>query len=84
LLFISGCAIFDFKEPINAYWSEKHYRRDRESAESMLLRSFIAIEIPAEIQTAIADSAAPLKKNLPKTLIRWVAPQNVHLTLKFL
>ena len=50
----------------------------------MMLRSFIAIEIPAEIQNAIADNIASLKKILPKPLIRWVAPQNVHLTLKFL
>jgi 2'-5' RNA ligase len=50
----------------------------------MMLRSFIAVEIPAGIQSAIAQSTAPLKNSLPKTLVRWVAPQNVHLTLKFL
>jgi 2'-5' RNA ligase len=50
----------------------------------MMLRSFVALEIPAEIQSAIARSTAPLQKVLPKPLIRWVAPQNVHLTLKFL
>jgi len=50
----------------------------------MMLRSFVAVEIPAEIQSALARSTAPLQKTLPKPLIRWVAPQNVHLTLKFL
>ena len=50
----------------------------------MMLRSFIAIEIQAVIQNAIADNIASIKKTLPKPLIRWVAPQNVHLTLKFL
>ncbi|MGD0750183.1 MAG: RNA 2',3'-cyclic phosphodiesterase [Anaerolineales bacterium] len=50
----------------------------------MMLRSFIAIEIPAEIQNAIAHSIASIKSTLPKPLIRWVAPHNVHLTLKFL
>ena len=50
----------------------------------MMLRAFIAIELPVEIQSVIADSTASLKKLLPKPLIRWVAPQNVHLTLKFL
>ena len=49
-----------------------------------MLRSFIAVEIPAEIQNAIADAIASLKSALPKPLIRWVASQNVHLTLKFL
>jgi 2'-5' RNA ligase len=50
----------------------------------MMLRSFIAVEIPAEIQSALARSIAPLQKTLTDQLIRWVAPQNVHLTLKFL
>jgi RNA 2',3'-cyclic 3'-phosphodiesterase len=50
----------------------------------MMLRSFIAVEIPAEIQSKLASATAPLQIALPKPLIRWVAPQNVHLTLKFL
>jgi 2'-5' RNA ligase len=50
----------------------------------MMLRSFIAVEIPTGIQTALAGSLASLKQALPKPLVRWVAPQNVHLTLKFL
>lgn len=50
----------------------------------MMLRSFIAVEIPAELQRAIASHTAALQKALPKPLIRWVPPQNVHLTLKFL
>jgi len=50
----------------------------------MMLRSFIAVEIPSEIQAAIAHATAPLKHTLQKPLIRWVTPQNVHLTLKFL
>ncbi len=50
----------------------------------MMLRSFIAVEIPPEVQNAISKSLAPLQKALPKPLIRWVAPNNVHLTLKFL
>jgi 2'-5' RNA ligase len=50
----------------------------------MVLRSFIAVEVPIEIQDAIAHSTASLQKALPKPMVRWVAPQNVHLTLKFL
>jgi 2'-5' RNA ligase len=52
--------------------------------QSMMLRSFIAVEIPAEIQVAIAHHTAALREALPKPLVRWVDPQNVHLTLKFL
>jgi 2'-5' RNA ligase len=50
----------------------------------MMLRSFIAVEVSPEIQKAISQSLASLQKTLAKPMIRWVAPQNVHLTLKFL
>jgi RNA 2',3'-cyclic 3'-phosphodiesterase len=50
----------------------------------MLLRSFIAVNIPSEIQSAAARSIAPLQKTLTKPLVRWVPLNNVHLTLKFL
>ncbi len=50
----------------------------------MMLRSFIAIELPAELQQAIVGATAHLQTALPRPLIRWVTPQNIHLTLKFL
>ena len=50
----------------------------------MTVRSFIAVEIPAGMQEEITRCIAPLQRSLPKPLIRWVASQNVHLTLKFL
>jgi len=50
----------------------------------MKLRSFIALEIPTEIQRAILHSTAPLQKILLKPVVRWVERQNLHLTLKFL
>lgn len=49
-----------------------------------LLRAFIAVEIPSSIQRAIQDSTASLRKILGDNLVRWVPPQNIHLTLKFL
>jgi RNA 2',3'-cyclic 3'-phosphodiesterase len=50
----------------------------------MMLRSFIAVEIPAEIQSAITSSTAALQRTLAKPLVRWVTTGNLHLTLKFL
>ena len=50
----------------------------------MMLRSFVAVEIPTEMQAALARCTASLQKSLPKPLVRWVPSQNVHLTLKFL
>jgi len=49
-----------------------------------MLRSFIAIEIPTDVQDAMDRSTAALKKALARPLVRWVAAHNVHLTLKFL
>ncbi len=48
-----------------------------------MLRAFIAVEIPSEIQQKIHRETAHLRKGID-SLVRWVAPQNMHLTLKFL
>jgi len=48
-----------------------------------MLRAFIAIEIPIEIKTAITDQTAGLHRRAGQT-VRWVTPENTHLTLKFL
>lgn len=50
----------------------------------MMVRSFIAVEIPPEIQLAIARNTAALQQALPRPVVRWVSPQNIHLTLQFL
>ena len=49
-----------------------------------LLRTFIAVEIPSQLQKQIQQATEPLHKALGTSLIRWVSAQNVHLTLKFL
>ena len=49
-----------------------------------LLRAFIAVEIPSSLQHTIQESISGLRKTLGNDLVRWVPPQNVHLTLKFL
>jgi RNA 2',3'-cyclic 3'-phosphodiesterase len=48
-----------------------------------MLRAFIAVEIPAEIKKAIAAQTASLHKDAGRA-VRWVASDNIHLTLKFL
>lgn len=48
-----------------------------------LLRAFIAIEIPSEIQQVIYKTTAPLRAELGAS-VRWTPPENIHLTLKFL
>ena len=47
------------------------------------IRSFIAIELPEEVKTGLRRLQTGLK--LPEhTFVKWVAPESIHLTLKFL
>lgn len=47
------------------------------------IRTFIAIQLPAEIQNGLAKVESELKP-LIGTAVRWVPPENIHITLKFL
>jgi 2'-5' RNA ligase len=49
-----------------------------------LLRAFLAAELPTVLQNAIHAATAGLRVPLGNNVIRWVPPQNIHLTLKFL
>ena len=46
------------------------------------MRLFIAVPIPAEVKTAIADVLAGLSR--AGADVKWVRPENLHLTLSFL
>jgi 2'-5' RNA ligase len=47
-------------------------------------RLFIALELPEEVLRKIEGVQRQLQKAIPKTAARWVRPEGVHLTLKFL
>lgn len=47
------------------------------------MRAFIAIDISEEVRTALGRVAESLSSQTKKE-VRWVAPENLHLTLKFL
>jgi 2'-5' RNA ligase len=49
-----------------------------------VIRAFIAVDLPAEIQECLDHVVGTLKQDMGRVPIRWVAPQNIHLTLKFL
>lgn len=46
-------------------------------------RAFIAIELPSEVREIIWNSVKPVSGIL-KSLVKWVPPENMHLTLRFL
>ena len=48
------------------------------------MRAFIAIELLPTTQDEIHTQIQPLKQKMGNSLVRWVPPQNLHLTLKFL
>ncbi len=48
-----------------------------------MLRLFIAVEIPAELQQKVYKETSKFRQELD-SLIRWVPVENMHLTLKFL
>jgi 2'-5' RNA ligase len=84
----SQIAVFDFGKKaqfvtVKGIVSELTYPQDIRYKRLSLLRAFIAIEIPHEIKTAIAAQTAGLQKETGH-IVRWVATDNIHLTLKFL
>ncbi|MFZ0544737.1 MAG: RNA 2',3'-cyclic phosphodiesterase [Candidatus Promineifilaceae bacterium] len=49
-----------------------------------LLRTFIAIELPPEVRTYLFQTGQKMAGNVSNRAVRWVAPENMHLTLRFL
>ncbi len=48
----------------------------------MIIRAFIAIGIPGELKGKIGKISSSLSIQIPG--VRWIPPENLHLTLKFL
>jgi len=48
------------------------------------IRVFIAIELDDATRRALGSLQSKLKSELGTNAVRWVAPENIHLTLKFL
>jgi len=49
-----------------------------------VIRAFIAIDLSPEIRNQLDELLQNYRAQLPNIPIRWVAAQNIHLTLKFL
>jgi RNA 2',3'-cyclic 3'-phosphodiesterase len=48
-----------------------------------LIRAFIAVELPVELKKELAELETQLKKGSP-SVVKWVDPNSIHVTLKFL
>ncbi len=53
------------------------------SDEPEVLRLFVAVELPANVRQRLADAADELR-GMGLERLRWVRPENIHITLKFL
>ena len=53
------------------------------SGEPAVIRLFIAVELPANVRQRLADLADELRA-MGLERLRWVRPENIHVTLKFL
>lgn len=49
-----------------------------------VLRTFIAIDLSPELRASLGDLQDRLRGELGRGSVRWVQPQGIHLTLKFL
>jgi 2'-5' RNA ligase len=50
----------------------------------ILLRTFIAIELPPDTREYLFQTGKKMAVNISDRAVRWVAPENMHLTLRFL
>lgn len=48
------------------------------------VRAFIAVDLPAAVKTALTGIASDLDRTLSPGAVRWVRPEAMHLTLRFL
>ncbi|MCB2178915.1 RNA 2',3'-cyclic phosphodiesterase [bacterium] len=49
-----------------------------------VIRSFIAVDLPDALNTALEKASKELQQELSDSPVRWVPVNNIHLTLKFL
>lgn len=48
------------------------------------VRAFVALHVPAAIQQQIAGAVEDVRNRAPEKSVRWVRPENIHLTLRFI
>src|SRR5438045_5131477 len=48
------------------------------------IRAFVAIRLPDELLLRLRELQTRLQTGLPEDVVRWAAPEQTHLTLKFL
>jgi 2'-5' RNA ligase len=58
-----------------------HPTKKLKAESSKMIRAFLAVELPEALRVGLAQVQEELKRS--RADVRWVAPGNIHLTLKF-
>src|SRR5580765_3033768 len=58
--------------------------KDGVSVATEALRAFVAVPVPDELLAPVQRVQQRLQSGLPKGAVRWIPPEQVHLTLMFL
>lgn len=48
------------------------------------IRAFVAVQLPIEVKAALNDVSRALEDRVARGAVRWVRPEQMHLTLRFL
>jgi 2'-5' RNA ligase len=48
-----------------------------------MVRAFVALKAPEGWRNGLRDLQSELKRNIPCPALKWVRPENIHLTLRF-
>lgn len=51
---------------------------------SQMMRLFVAIDLPEPVKVTLLETVAQMGKRLSDRAVRWVKPEQMHLTLRFL
>ncbi len=54
------------------------------SMKTGVIRAFIAVDLSPELKQALAQLSQELRERMGHLPLKWVPPENIHLTLKFL
>jgi 2'-5' RNA ligase len=61
-----------------------HLENEPQSDLEELLRLFVSLPVPLQVQEAVEQAQANLRRALPSDLARWTRREQFHLTLRFL
>lgn len=64
--------------------AERRAESPAHATDAKPLRLFVAVELPGDVQHALEDAITSLKSAGADEGLRWVRPDGIHLTLKFL